>query len=344
MEILKKYIAAAFSCVLSLLFTGCFEEFDPGIEQPSVLFVNALIHPGETLKVDVTHTWAWTESDKITDVNVRDAQVRLYVNGEYAENLKYEETDSIDRYGEPIIIAGYYGAYIPREGDNIRIEAECEAYGRADAEVTVPHAVDINRVEMTLSNYFEWTDWNDELEYNFDLNSLVYFTDPAAETNYYMFEVAFDDPVRVDDDGLVGVIYTPFIDYSREPLFSEHMTVLDWVLDGATYNYSFFTDRQISGKEYALHIPIERVMVTTTTRDVDMELEHYGVNLTLYSISRSYYDYLMSVWMDDEGANASLGVLGNPVFPVSNVSSGAGVVASTARSTMHVELASLKKD
>ena len=109
-----------------MLLAGCEKEFLPKIDSKPVLCVNSLITAGEPINVNVTHTWVFNDVKGDTLHNVTDAKVSIYINGELASDND-----------------------IPKEGDNIRIVAQSEEYGDAEASVTVPYSVPIELMDFT---------------------------------------------------------------------------------------------------------------------------------------------------------------------------------------------------
>lgn len=173
------------------------------------------------------------------------------------------------------------------------------------------------------------------------------FTDPADAVNYYMFDCkAYTPDSYIDDDNLYHssneVTISMHPDFSREPLFSEHVGVLEAIVRD-TDGYTVFSDRQISGKSYTIHfsIPGCHYVCDDITRprvsDYVMKLSH---------ISAGYYNYMMSLWATTEGINGILGNvgLGNPVWEHSNVSTGAGIISGSAVGEYHVPFRSLVGD
>jgi hypothetical protein len=131
-------------------------------------------------------------------------------------------------------------------------------------------------------------------------------------------------------------------DFSREPLFSEHVGALEAIVSD-TDGYTVFSDRQISGKSYTIHFSIPgchyvcRDITQPRVSDYVMKLSH---------ISAGYYNYMMSLWATTEGVNGILGNvgLGNPVWEHSNVSTGAGIISGSAVGEYHVPFRSLVGD
>lgn len=356
---IRKYILPL---LLSILVTSCFTDFDPGIQSDPVLCMSSLITEGDSIKVSLTHTWAWTDSKIIDvasphpsseynpDILVRDGVVRLYVNDEYEETLRLESyvSDYLWNADYPWIMTGYvyYQAdYIPKSGDRLRLEAESAEYGSASAEVTVPEKVEIDTVEYTVSNYSESVTTS-TMTYGMNLNISAWFEDPSESVNYYMFKTSSSGYVyESDDESIRSVESVTFADVSEEPLFTEHVSALDHAL-GETSGYSLFSDRQISGKRYPLHVRLEDLEYYIRNQDTCAELGKGYVSLDLYSISSSYYRHVISIWAANDGIVGSLGNIGlaDPVFTASNVSTGAGVVAAATKCSYRLYLEEIISD
>lgn len=359
MDFLKKHILL-FIALLGL--TSCYTDFEPDIDSRPVLCLNSLITEGDTIRVSLTRTWRWSEGlttssdeNKNIDIFVYDADVRLYVNDEYKETLRMRITPNDGFYGPdnyPWNATGhkdrkeYICDYIPKAGDKIRLEASSPDYGDAWGETVVPEPVVIDNVDYTATpsdlhnSYFQYNYVGDEnnILYGFNLNLLVWFTDPSSIANYYMFKT-FSGPY-ISGVGEDGVQYSESVTYyndTDEPLFTEHVSALDQAL-GATSGYSVFSDRQISGKSYPLHIRLRNVAYSAMNISSNPDLGKACIEFTLYSISQSYYKHVISLWVANDSIAGSLGDigLGDPVFASSNVSTGAGVVAAASKYTFRL--------
>lgn len=64
------------------------------------------------------------------------------------------------------------------------------------------------------------------------------------------------------------------------------------------------------------------------------------MRLTLATISKSYYDHVISVWVANDGIAGTLGSvgLGDPIFASSNVSTEAGVISAQSPSSIEVHI------
>lgn len=342
-----KYLHIIF--LLSLIaLTGCYTDFEPDLKSTPVVCINSLITAGDSIQVEVTRTWRYSEGDPLVklDVTLKDAEVSLYVNDRFEEQLVY--TARLNYYYD----YDYFFAakYIPKPGDRIMILAIDKTYGEAEAEVTVPHPVEIDKVEARVtSNRTSYDEINDTFHSDFEMTLNVTLTDPVNETNAYIFEMPWHRSIVTDieyEDGYTGQAYVEsaslFPDYSYEPIFSEHISPIETVISNDLGIFSLFSDRQFSGKPYTLRIPINGDYHCNYR--VNPEHKHeLTMEIQLAHISTAYYNYMISWWAANEGVHGILGDvgLGDPVFEHSNVSTGAGIVAARAISTAHLNIYNL---
>lgn len=320
MAILKNIYPA----FLAVLLTGCYEEFTPDVDSTPVLCLNSLITAGEPVEVDVSRTWFFTDADAESDHSVPDARVAVYVNGVPAA-------------------AGYIAA----EGDNIRIVAESAAYGRAEAEVTVPPAVPAESLTWEARATDRWTTelpgWDMVYTLSFDLDAELKLADPAGTDNYYHFN--YSDYGDTDDDTRMR-FWSGTFRYEAEPIFSEHIGQLDAVTGSDADGFTLFTDRQFAGKSYTLHLQFHNAVYDVKNQDFDDELLDCGLVFTLSSVSQSYYNLCCYRWQIENGLMGDLGDvgLGEPVWGYSNVSTGAGVVAAQTHTAYTIDLKNFLKE
>lgn len=336
MAILRKYFVIL---AAALLLTGCYTNFEPDIKSTPVLCMNSLLTPGEPLTVSLTRTWRWSEGspDYDLDILVRDAEITYTVNGSESGTLTFDDKK-------------YRADYIPAPGDHVVLSAHSDRYGDATAEVTVPVAVAIDRVETDVLDITESISVNNDTLWEIKANFKVWFTDPADQENFYLFGYDFYNPKSIivpenpDDPWsnryyCFGLASCSDLDYEQEPIFGEHIGVIE-TLFGDSYGYSMFSDRTISGKSYPLRISAPRLSYKLFDPTDNPELRTSSINMILYSISKGYYRHLLGMWELNEGMAGSIGGsgLGDAVWDVSNVSTGAGVVAARTAAVYPVQV------
>lgn len=345
--------------LLSLLLCGCYTDFDPEIESSHTLCMNSLVKAGEPIEVRLTRTWTWDEGipEENFNIEVADATVRLYVNDQYVETLVPAEVN-VD-YSYPTYPLYYEKKqkgftttdYLPEPGDRIRLVAESLDYGQAEASTTVPYPVAIDCLEISVSDIsvFDYSGY--ETTYTMDLDLRVWFTDPVGEGDRYRFDTGVAKRHRaMDEDGMLipldQYIWSSIPDMTKEPLFAEHMSPLEAVIS-SNGGYTIFSDRTIDGRQYPLHVAIPHLQycVTKDIATLD-EAESPCLSVKLERISEEYYRHVLSVWAANDGIAGSLGSvgLGNLVYAHSNVSTGAGVVASEASSEIQINMLRLVRE
>lgn len=325
--------------LLSLSLTSCYSDFEPDVISKPVLCMNSVFTAGDSVRVELTRTWRYDEGRPEEDFSifVTDATVLLYVNDEAPEKLVVERHITPDPYfpqykDREVFVSK---SYIPQPGDRIRLEATSKDYGTASAEVTVPRQTKIDHVVKEVKNVRP--SWHGNTPYMFDIDLLVYFTDSGSTQDYYKFGCK-SSPYYYDDSGAIARLYYT-LDITGEPLFTEHVSTLESVI-AETSGYSIFSDRQINGHTYPLHIALKDIQIDYNNPNNDPELANAGVDLILSAISPDYYKHVLSVWEAEDGIVGSLGGvgLGELVSTYSNVSSGAGIVAASTPAIYHLAL------
>lgn len=304
---------------------GCYRDYNGEIETTPVLCINSLITAGEPIEVSVTHTWSYPDdryvhnSDEHYDNKVTDASVEIFVNRQRVSS-----------------------DYLPKEGDHIKIVALSRKYGKAEGEITVPFAIPINSAKWEATKRKET-----EFSFDFSLNFKLTVADDADTENFYHISYsAVKDNYSPDEDILYNVsnllseLTIGELKYQSEPIFSEHIGMLDALIGNDAYGFTFFTDRRFTGDSYTLNMEFDNASLylgTDTPADSDLD---WSVVFTLSTVSKSYYNLVVYQWQSHNGSIADIGDmgLGNPVWGYSNVSSGAGVIAAQSKSTYKIDL------
>ncbi|MDE7119461.1 MAG: DUF4249 domain-containing protein, partial [Muribaculaceae bacterium] len=329
MKILNHILALSTAALL----TGCFENFEPDTDTSPVLCINSLITAGQTIDVNVSRTWLFSDEESALDHSVTDATVTVYANG------------------QPV-----GSNYIPNEGDLIRIVAESSTYGTATAEVVVPHAATIGRVEIKPQVTDRYTGNSEMPGYEtavgiaFNLATDIEIIDRPGIDNYFCIGYNWSSQA-VDSDDTADEPMPPYLsgpmftigscDYASEPIFSEHIGVFETAMgNGDDSSFAFFSDSQFRDKTYTLHLNFKNNSFDVPSHDCDEALFDCSINLYLSTVSKSYYNWAIYQWNSSEGILGELTDIGlaDPIWGYSNVSTGAGVVAAQSISKHTISL------
>ncbi len=150
MHTLNKFSTSIIPILIALMLTGCYTDFEPNIKSTPVVCLNSRITAGEIIKAEVTRTWRYSEGnpvDRDFDIFLKEAEVELYVNDRYKENLTL--TSETNMFNE----TDYYfiSKFVPTVGDVIRLHVLDKEFGEAEAEVKVPYPVEIDDVEVRIT-------------------------------------------------------------------------------------------------------------------------------------------------------------------------------------------------
>ena len=289
-------------CILVLLLfvlSGCEKEINLEHMRPEPkLVLNCLAVQGDTLSVELSRTWFYADN-KVKDIFVSGADVKLYVNDVFRESLsevavKYEELD-IDavRYKS--------SSYIPVAGDRIRLVASRNGFKDVEAVTEVPRPCSVSGFELQQESVRDTTEWFDDAYIHLAQNNTVY--------SWYSFRP----------------------DYGSEPVFAVQNSTLDQIFgyDGVGgYNGLAFSDELFDGKSYQFKIPWK--ISLSYTQSVDYT--PYIYRCYLYSVSRSYYNYMKTMNdLYESGFVGDLAEIGfaEPVRIYSNVEGGTGILGGS---------------
>lgn len=234
--------------------------------------------------------------------------------------------------------------YLPEEGDNIRIVAESPTYGSATADVTVPVATPVGKVKVSPTVTDIWNGDEDFFHYEmladvkFNLYVEMDVNDPAGAVNYYQFGYNWAGPVASDGSQM---FYVGDFKYDSEPIFKEHIGVFETVMgNDEDTRFAFFSDRQFEGKTYTLHLNFTDNSYHVKSQYYDESLLDCTMTLYLTTVSQSYYNWAVYKWNVDEGVTGDLSDIGlaESKWGYSNVSTGAGVVATQSSSKFTISL------
>lgn len=314
-----------FILLVPVVLSGCSETFYPDIDVKPVLCINSLIRAGSPIEVRLTHSWVFNDEAAEENHEVDDATLYLFVN---------DKLESFD--------------YIPVEGDNIRIVAESPKYGKAEASVRVPDAVEVSCNDFKTEILDFWQSPDNPLErfLSFNLRVPIKLVDRPVSDDYYRlsYHWKFPDFDTYSDSNLPSeVTYFYFstgtLDYKSEPLFFENVGAFESIFGYDDEGILFFTDKQFADKSYTLNIHIDDISYYLLNPEFENKFD-FKIVFQVAAVSRSYYDEAICMWQRDSGALGELGDIGfaEPIWGYSNVSTGAGVVAAETISTLTIDI------
>lgn len=303
---MRRYILFLISLWM-LLLTSCYRDFQyDGDDFSPHIVLHSFVEADSAIRVTVSKSWLIGEEP--SDSVLEGAKVSLYVNEERKD----------------------LATAIPRGGDQLRMVVEANGLQTVEATTVVPKKVEIKQVDYVL---FDSVGSNIPMYPSIDapFQLKVRFQDPPGERNYYGIGVC-------SSDSLVHLIY---MNGENEPLFSEltmggildDLFIQDWY-----YGYTYpFSDEHIDGMEYDLNISVYVHLLGYWTP----EAKECTYTICLYSLSESYYKYLLSLIKQNVSHLSEYGIT-DPNLTYRNVENGLGVFAAFQVDTFNIHWKEVK--
>lgn len=303
------------------LFMSCYHEVDLGDYRDdngkNVLALNSLVCPDSTVQVSATRTYFFSDVHN-GRTYVMGLPIELSVNGVPQGLMSYDEQCHL-----------YMSTVHPGAGDRIQLSTK---FLERDVEAcdTVPVAPKIEKVEVKREGPMSIYSG-----YDFVVTYDITFTDRPGEANYYFLQWDAD---RSNSNVSMGER-----DFKREYVFNVladrmHSTLPGWE-PYCAYGLPF-SDSGIDGKTHTLHV---REILQMDETSPNWKRKHMNRVINLYSISKSYYEYLVSVLLnqtDDKGIQGGMIDLGiaDPVKIYNNVKGGVGILGCYATDTYKLDV------
>lgn len=313
------YVYFIIASAIVLLMQSCEKDLNlDGYRNPEIekLFVvNSIINPDSLIGVSVTHPYFFSEPH-VAFSPVSGLDVSVSGNDGEWERLTYDEKSG-----------KYVAGRTPAAGEILQLRVEGEAQSVTSCD-TVPHKIEIEDIKI-----FGEAPADISVDNTYRFIYKITFTDPSDEDNYYFLAVE-DDAVQYE------LSYMGQVDYSTDYVFQVLASMINqdiqgWQPDGI-FGYPF-SDKGIEGQRYTITLNEELLnpwisMVKRLLRKV-----------CLYSISKAYFEYMVSVLSMDYDESAikgnllSLGLM-EPMKIFSNIEGGTGLMGSYNLSSKRIDL------
>ena len=167
MKTLIKYSTVLLLFTLSI--SSCEKKFTPKLEGSEYkAVVNSLLNSSEDMRVSITKSIQLNERIEVLDL--QDAEVAIFENGNFIENMSYSKrTDDV---------LGFFRAnFIPKTETKYRIEVAALGLDKVNATAKIPEGANITNAEVKFK-------LGNSYQVNFQ------FDDPS-EKNYYFLKMFF---------------------------------------------------------------------------------------------------------------------------------------------------------
>ena len=304
-NLLNRHSYKALFFFLAMLFSSC-RDLVPGDfpDFPSLPVAHCILVEGEPLEL-----WlSWTSKiDENPLKFIKNAQVRLFVEGEHVENLAHQQ-NGIYTSSTTVASSVRYSCEIDIPEHDVIIAGD-----------SLPVAV--SPVNVQFINIAG----RDEEGMPYQAVRFTFANNPA-ERRYYeaviweskqMYEYVFDEQLGIMLPKLTG-------DYYLTPMYSAGVT--DPVLKSEGLPVFVFSNQFITGNEYTMTINLTSGAYSRTD-DGDWNVVSNPTLLELRSVSYDYYQYVRHRYLYETGLSPEFGVQTTNISLYSNISSGFGIFA-----------------
>ncbi|MDD3431916.1 MAG: DUF4249 domain-containing protein [Bacteroidales bacterium] len=310
-----------------LLFAACEKdiEFKGDITEP-LLVLNGFARPDSLLVFRLTASKFFLE-EADSFATVKDANLRLYVDGTYKEDLQSQQN-------------GYYfSSYRPQQGDVLSLEAEAAGFEPIVAETLLPVKAELIGVDTSITNVGEqyalaYTYDEEAQDYiidtlgvytNYQVSIILSFRDPLASADYYR--------VLVKQSYGEGDEYYEFYNFNIDNFYTAEMGDLFSLTENQN-DYHIYSDELFNGKE------VDMKLSFGTNSYYDYQRGFLGSSgsfqIQLQNLSPSYYLYLKTL---SEYQN-TMEFFAEPIQIFTNVRNGIGLFGAYSSHVIELEFES----
>lgn len=299
------------------------------LDSKIVLYSN--LNPDSIISCDIGLSYPVIR-DNYSPHQIKDARVRLLIDGEFSEFLEYREPPEFNvGYGIELNLSKYKARQFPEADKIYSIEVELNGMGKVSGNGSLPRQVPIIRVDTQrlLINEYGYT--------YAKIETKLVFKDPEQSENFYRLNLRQISGFYPGDKYLpynseIPVLVTSYplnwIDSDDPILFPKEEEGLFEATGGN--EYLIFNDEKINGEEYELKFNLSfEGMIPNSNY---FEFFHYEIQLQ--SINKELYYYLKS---SGEQRYNDGNLFMEPVIVYSNIINGLGVFGTTNSSSSKIE-------
>jgi hypothetical protein len=309
---------------LLILLTACQDDKLDIPDTGRKITINGLITTDKLLNVRISKSAYLTDessSEQVSLYSIDNAQVLIYQNNNVIDSLYFNEPwFDISFYDNLYQNGNYVSKYLfPITGKEYKVIAKVPGMPEASSITTIPDLVRIERLDTSriiVANQFSKT--------NLCLKCNIEFTDPANETNYYLFNIYknYKEFGSMNSDNMGFLCNDPIVE---EKLIGH----IGSALSGDPIRGIAYTDKLINGQKSDLTVTISCTDIGLPFWIDDPNYNGDGnhrkvIYFRLYSITEEYFKYIQTLNKYNKDYDNPLA---KPELVYSNVTGGYGIFA-----------------
>ena len=296
------------------ILSSCYQDIDQnkykGANGENLLVLNSIINTDSTISAVASKTFFYSDPPKEREY-VTNLDIELLINGEDKGLMKFNPENN-----------HYQSIYIPKESDVVELKTNYKGES-IECIDTLPQKVKIESVKVYREGPMTIYTTKD-----YYITYEITFTDPINEDNYYFLQ--YDDSGRF----VSGNLSFGVRDFTYEYVFQQLARKIGAIIpawEPYSPNGLPFSDYGIEGKTHTL--VVKEIIQGMRVMFPLSGYTHMHRKISLYSISESYYNYLVSRLYNESydsdlhGGMIDLGFT-EPLKTYSNINGGVGIFAS----------------
>lgn len=279
-----------FFLCFALLFSGCetpldITDLDPSFQsEKGIMTVSSTFSPndiyrqnGNSFEVFVSESQALTSNGSFEPI--LDAEVALYTNDDWVENLVYDAQSQLYRTFD----------HVPMIGSKYQLKVSHPDYETVEAYSKVPVPIKLKSTTIVEKQSQVSEIYEDFYELNLKIE--VEVEDPTDVENYYHF--VFRNRVEQYQYNNNGTVDTSLVKPSKfEPLYSfnterENEKSAIFINDNSRYAGAYLTDKTFDGQNKIFTFSL----VILTNPELPLADQ---MRVELHSVTKEYYDFHLS--------------------------------------------------
>lgn len=332
------YIKILFSIVVvSFILISCERdvEFKGEVTNPLVT-VNSFVTPDSIITAYISMSRFFLK-DSVAYRNVNNAEVNLWVNGEFKEKLSFDS------------VGTYRSSFKPGISDQIKLTVDVPQTKQISATTSFidsPFILSIDTQKVINNKEVLWDLSGDTLvvKDHYKVNYKLKFADNGNQKNFYRLIVRMvsyngvwnSHTNKVDtviEGGQPQYIDFDFTDVvsgnTTDPLADDGTSPVGMLLSNANNRYYVFPDDIFNGKTYTLQFSTNITKYIKNIQYGTLNNIKHEAYISLQSISKDYYLYL-----NTRSASYATNYFSEPVKVHNNINNGVGILGSYTNSNI----------
>lgn len=223
--------------IVWLSFSSCEKTIDLDYPQyEKMVIVNGYLSPGDPVKIWLNYSNSYTEEESTQFEPIKDAEVKLYEDGEFLCRLPY--ADSVDNIGDKAMYLNRN--HQPSTCKTYKLEVKVPGKELVTAQTRIPERQALDVHPASKSTYFSMSIWDD-----------------PNQNNYYLFHSNKGYTYRWDtvkrNVNVYIETYDPVVDNGEGLISQDFLIFTDDLMTNEAYNLSFRLNTMEFDTVYAMY-------------------------------------------------------------------------------------------